>query len=135
LIGVKGKDFLFSVDMYMNVGKMYGMYKDCKSDDCEAYHCPKCGGHTLGWLDTYQRCNSCELEAEQQENVKFFCKIFDHHVEAYRGQRLVAMAVAGMVGDPDLQVLANVNGIGTLTFSEINIIMDNWNQMKEMEKI
>ena len=36
----------------------------CQGDDCEAYHCPTCGAHPLGGLDTFQRCQSCELEEE-----------------------------------------------------------------------
>jgi hypothetical protein len=38
--------------------------RSCKSDDCECNHCPKCGTHTLGWLDTFQMCQSCEQEEE-----------------------------------------------------------------------
>jgi hypothetical protein len=38
--------------------------RQCKGDDCECHHCPKCHGHTLGWLDTFQMCTSCQLEEE-----------------------------------------------------------------------
>lgn len=36
----------------------------CKGDDCDQNHCPGCGAHTLGWLDTFQRCSTCEDERE-----------------------------------------------------------------------
>jgi hypothetical protein len=36
----------------------------CKGDDCEGNHCPKCGAHTLGWLDTFEQCSTCELEEQ-----------------------------------------------------------------------
>lgn len=42
--------------------------RTCHSDDCERHHCPKCHGHTLGWIDTFQQCSSCELE---EEHAKF----------------------------------------------------------------
>jgi uncharacterized protein (DUF983 family) len=38
----------------------------CKCDGCEHNRCPKCGAHTLGWLDTFQMCNHCELEEESR---------------------------------------------------------------------
>jgi hypothetical protein len=50
----------------------------CNFDDCEQYHCPRCGGHTLGWLDTFQMCSTCELEEEAKMKKKLFIRYFDH---------------------------------------------------------
>ena len=36
----------------------------CKGDDCDLNHCPGCGAHTLGYLEPFQRCSTCELERE-----------------------------------------------------------------------
>ena len=40
----------------------------CKSDDCDQNHCPKCGSHTLGYLEPFQRCSTCQLEEAQRES-------------------------------------------------------------------
>lgn len=39
--------------------------KPCKIDDCDAYHCPRCRRHTLGYIDYGLRCDMCELEQEE----------------------------------------------------------------------
>lgn len=44
--------------------------RSCKGDDCDQNHCPKCGSHTLGWLDTFQRCSSCEQEQKFMDEAK-----------------------------------------------------------------
>ena len=41
----------------------------CKSGDCDLNHCPKCGSHTLGYLEPFQRCSTCELEAEHNQET------------------------------------------------------------------
>jgi hypothetical protein len=35
----------------------------CKDDSCDASHCPKCGGHKVGWY-TKGLCSSCENEED-----------------------------------------------------------------------
>lgn len=42
--------------------------RSCKGDDCELNHCPKCGAHTMGWLEPFQMCSQCEMEEEYLSN-------------------------------------------------------------------
>lgn len=37
--------------------------RGCKDDSCDAIHCPRCGGHKIGWY-TEGICSSCEMEME-----------------------------------------------------------------------
>lgn len=40
------------------------------SDDCELNHCPKCGGHTLGRLESFQQCDECQLMEEANQRAE-----------------------------------------------------------------
>ena len=44
----------------------------CLVDDCDATHCPICGGHMLGWYMTPGTiCSSCQvLSPEEQAATK-----------------------------------------------------------------
>ena len=110
----------------------------CQSDDCEQNHCPKCGAHTMGWLDTFQKCSSCELEEEHQNSTNFYCEIHpkENVVRIFRGPKNMIGFVAHNNEKGDyLSVRGDeVNGVAHLTLAEIDIIMDNWNQCQEFRR-
>lgn len=106
----------------------------CKTDDCEQYHCPECGGHTLGWLDTFEKCDECKLKEEHME--KQIVVVIDNEpgsLSVFRHNTLIAK-VREIGGKPNIYFLGNT-AIHYLSFEEIGVVMDNWDQMEEINNL
>lgn len=116
----------------------------CKDDSCDLTHCSKCGGHMMGgYLPHGTVCDSCQQEAEHLNTNHVFCI---HHPEhkrmlIYRNNPKYGIGVHDCIGrvdfnkpEPTLTIgnLPGNEGIKSLTYNDIEIIMDNWNQVIEM---
>ncbi len=111
----------------------------CLDDSCDLDHCPKCGRHVGGYLESFQQCDSCDLEEQHQNSTNFYCEIHpkENTVRIYRGPKTLVGFVTESKesGEPYLSAMGDqTNGIVHLTLNEIEIIMDNWNQMQEMRR-
>jgi len=109
------------------------MSEKCTIEDCEQNHCPKCGGHTLGWLDTFQKCNVCQLKEEHMEKQIVVVIEDDGSLSVFRHNTLIA-TVKEMGGEPNIYFLGNT-AIHYLSFEEIGIVMDNWDQVEEIKAL
>ena len=59
------------------------------------------------------------------------------HLKPYYNEMLVfhnLLMIAQVDEHEDVEIHFNVNFKGTLTFGEIEVIMDSWNQMQEQRK-
>jgi hypothetical protein len=52
-----------------------------------------------------------------------------------RGNNPVGIISLGEDGEPEFMLYGNQNGTVFLSFSDIEIAMDNWNQMQEMRRL
>lgn len=59
-------EYVYQPEQWVDVAPQNHNTNTFCSDDCDQNHCPKCGGHTLGRLESFQQCSSCELKEEQQ---------------------------------------------------------------------
>ena len=64
-------------------------------------------------------------------NVYCVIRIASNVLEVYKEYNLVAVVSEGVNG-PELTVYGNTDSLRVLTFNDLDIIMDNWNQMQEL---
>lgn len=104
------------------------------SDDCDRYHCPHCGGHTLGYLEFWQKCEVCQLIDEANElNMRKFSVVINHKdmLILFRGDNAIGtVQKVGEENEPTLVLRPNQ----MLTFSELTIIQENWVEMEDMDR-
>ncbi len=62
------------------------------------------------------------------------CIIQNDRVEIFRGRHMIGTVVAIGVDEPVITIFSNPDGVQSLTFNDIAIIQDNWNQCEEMLK-
>jgi hypothetical protein len=66
--------------------------------------------------------------------MNLHCIIQHDRVEIYRFNRLIGTVVQIGEDEPVMTLFAETSGTQELTFNEIAIIQDNWNQCEEMLK-
>lgn len=62
------------------------------------------------------------------------CQIRNDRVEIFRGRDMIGTVVAIGEDEPVITIFSNPDGVQSLTFNDIAIIQDNWNQCEEMLK-
>lgn len=62
------------------------------------------------------------------------CIIQNDRVEIFRGRSMIGTVVAIGDEEPVITIFSNPDGVQPLTFNDIAIIQDNWNQCEEMLK-
>lgn len=60
------------------------------------------------------------------------CQIQNDRVEIFRGRDMIGTVVAIGEDEPVITIFSNPDGVQSLTFNDIAIIQDNWNQCEEM---
>jgi len=78
----------------------------------------------------YAKCCVCSGERMNQPN--FHCTIISDRVEIYRFNRMIGTVVQIGTNEPVITLFAETSGTQELTFNELAIIQDNWNQCEEM---
>jgi hypothetical protein len=79
------------------------------------------------------KCGCPVLARNVMKRMNVSCHLSPPHnsLAVYRGNDLVAMASEGVEG-PEVTIFGNKDSLRVLTFNDLDIIIDNWNQMQEM---
>jgi hypothetical protein len=64
--------------------------------------------------------------------MNLHCVILNDRVEIFRFNRLIGTVVQIGTDEPVMTLFAESSGTTELTFNELAIIQDNWNQCEEM---
>ena len=109
--------------------------RPCLDDSCDLDHCPKCGGHVWGYLESFQMCNECEMDEEYKLNLnKLVCDINYQNktVKAFRNGTLIAEISQNIDTRQSQLTLFNmaydVSEI-SISMEDLSTIMDQYNQM------
>lgn len=123
----------------------------CHDDSCDLSHCAKCGSHMLGGhLEHGAVCDSCTMEEEHNQEVakspspRIYCQIDTEGKRVFARLRSTGQLVAEMGWDryvqgepePRLTLHNPEHDVAEISIhiSDLDIIMDNWNQMVEMTR-
>ena len=107
-------------------------HKESCSDDCDLDHCPKCGGHVMEYLESFQMCDQCQMDEEYNSNLnKLVCDINyrEKSVRAFRNGKLIAEVSNGKYnGVPMLTLFHMIYDVSDISISldDLAIIMESW---------
>lgn len=83
--------------------------------------------------DVLSECVGCRGQKMQEIERRLSCIVHPGVVEVFRGEQQIATCIIGGQGEPEpIMVWHPHAGTNVLTFNELDIIRDNWNQAEEM---